>query len=234
MIPLIERIQAAISADPYYQQNFANNGERFLAWYLRNIYQRTGPEARNDITDGQDDKEIDAVVVDDERRKVLVFQGKFFTVTTVDHEPLLEILGAWMHIRDLSSLQSTANQKLKVKMEEIAAALKDDYEVEFELVTTGALTKSARDDLATFRDRIAEFEHPEAGITLIDSETIEARWDEALARELPKLKHTFTLEPGRYLEVEIGGVRSVLAAVPLSECVRVLPRLERFSAKVFE
>src|ERR1035438_10263664 len=67
MSELITRIRADIEKDPYYK-NFANDGERFLAWYLRNIYQRTAIEARQDITDGQNDKEIDAVIVDDEKR----------------------------------------------------------------------------------------------------------------------------------------------------------------------
>jgi hypothetical protein len=32
MSALIERIRTDLKADPYYQQNFANEGERFLAW----------------------------------------------------------------------------------------------------------------------------------------------------------------------------------------------------------
>ena len=58
---MYERIKQDIQQDTYYSQNFANDGERFLAWYLRNIYLRTPVQTRDDITDGQDDKEIDAV-----------------------------------------------------------------------------------------------------------------------------------------------------------------------------
>ena len=221
MSDLVTRIKTAIASDPYYQQNFANDGERFLAWYLRTIYQRSAAEARSDITDGADDKEIDAVVVDDEKRKVIILQGKFFTTTSVDHQPLHEILAAWLHIRDLPSLQATCNAKLKVKLEAVAEALREDYEVEFELVTTGQLTQSAKDDLNTFQDQIAEFENPEASITLVTSDTIQARWDEALSQDLPKLRHTMTLNAGRYLNMEIGGVNMVVAAVPLSECVKL-------------
>ena len=153
MSDLVTRIKTAIASDPYYQQNFANDGERFLAWYLRTIYQRSAAEARSDITDGADDKEIDAVVVDDEKRKVIILQGKFFTTTSVDHQPLHEILAAWLHIRDLPSLQATCNTRLKVKLEAVAEALREDYEVEFELVTTGQLTQSAKNDLNTFQDQ---------------------------------------------------------------------------------
>lgn len=42
----------------YYQQNFSNDGQRFVAWYLKNIHPRDSDQAKHDITDG-------ANVVDD-------------------------------------------------------------------------------------------------------------------------------------------------------------------------
>jgi hypothetical protein len=75
--------------------------------------------------------------------------------------------------------------------------------------------------LDAFQNQIADFEHPESSITLVDSATIKARWEEALTQELPKLKHTFTLRAGQYLAVEIGGVKTILAAVSLAECVKI-------------
>lgn len=44
-----------------------------------------------------------------------------------------------------------ANTKLQRKLSELAAALDEDYEVSFELITTGVLTESAQDDLETFQ-----------------------------------------------------------------------------------
>jgi hypothetical protein len=221
MSELITRIRADIDKDPYYKDNFANDGEKFLAWYLRNIYQRTAVEARQDITDGANDKEIDAVIVDDEKRRVFIFQGKFFTTTSVDGGPIQEILTAWLRIQDIPALQEAANEKLKPKLEAVAEALKDEYEVVFELVTTGELTEAARADLEAFQNQISEFEHPESSITLVDASTIKTRWEESLALELPKLNHIIVLQSGKYMEVEIGGVKTVLAAVPLSECVKI-------------
>src|ERR1035437_4091481 len=144
MSELIARIQRDIQQDVYYQQNFPNDGTRFLAWYLRNVLLRAPVQAHDDITDGADDKQIDAVIVDDEHRQVLILQGKFFTTGSVDHEPLPEVLAAWKHIKNLPALQEGANQKLKVKLEAISEALQDDYEVVFELLTTGPLTESDR------------------------------------------------------------------------------------------
>ena len=55
----------------YYQQNFPNDGQRFVAWYLRNVHLRDMNETKDDVTDGTDDKQIDAIVVDDEKSNCL-------------------------------------------------------------------------------------------------------------------------------------------------------------------
>src|SRR5207253_3653842 len=110
--------------------------------------------------------EIDALIVDDEKRRVIIVQGKFYSSTAVDHQPLHEVLAAWLQIRNLPALQENCNEKLKVKLEAVSEALQDDYDVEFELVTTGVLTDAAQRDFALFNETIGEFEHPEADITL--------------------------------------------------------------------
>lgn len=221
MSDIVARIQRDLKQDSYYGQNFANDGERFIAWYLRNVLLRSPIQARDDITDGQDDKQIDAVVVDDDKRQVLIIQGKFFTTTKVDHAPLHEVLAAWLHIQNLPALQESANQRLKVKLEGVSEALQDDYEVVFELLTTGELTDSAKDDLKSFAETLGEFEHPVASLTLVDTPTLQARWDEALSVALPKLKHSLTLEPGRYLSLQVANFKTVLAAIKLSDVLRL-------------
>ena len=45
MSELLARIRHDIANDIYYNQNFANDGQRFLAWYLRNVYPRTPIQA---------------------------------------------------------------------------------------------------------------------------------------------------------------------------------------------
>jgi hypothetical protein len=221
MNELGQRMQGDLASDTYYSQNFANDGERFIAWYLRNVLLRSQVQARGDITDGADDKQIDAVVVDDDKRQVLIVQGKFITASKVDSGPLKEVLSAWMQIQNLPALQESANAKLKVKLEEVSEALQDDYEVVFELLTTGQLTASAKADLASFQDTISEYEHPSASITLVDTEALQARWDEALSSALPKLKHTVTLEPGKYLSLDVSNFKTVLAGIKLSEVLRL-------------
>ena len=64
--------------------------------------------------------------------------------------------------------RQVATASFRSKLEAVSAALEDGYEVVFELVTTGELTVDAKNDLAAFQSTIAEFEHPEASLNLVD------------------------------------------------------------------
>ena len=68
---IYEKIQEEIKAD-YYIQNYDNDGQRFIAWYLFNILKLDRNQAKDAITDGADDKQIDAVVIDDEKQTIFI------------------------------------------------------------------------------------------------------------------------------------------------------------------
>src|SRR6056297_3176605 len=118
---MYQKIQNEIN-EPYYQQYYSNDGQRFISWYLRNIHLRDVNQARDEITDGQDDKQIDAVFVDDNNSTVYIIQGKFYNKESVDAEPLREVLSSWVQLKDLVRLQETGNDKLKRKLSEVAIA----------------------------------------------------------------------------------------------------------------
>ena len=220
---MFEQIKEEIKQD-YYAQNFPNEGQRFLAWYLRNIHLRDMNQTRDDITDGPDDKQIDAIVIDDDRSTVFVLQGKFIGSSKVDAEPLHEVLSAWIQLKDLARLQEVGNNKLKRKLADVSKALEDEYEISFELITTSALTPSAQDDLATFQKQLADLSEREdiaCTINLVDTDELRRRYDLALDRENPIVKHTFTLEPGKYMPMVVAGTQAVIAAIPLRECITI-------------
>ena len=220
---MFDQIKEEIKAD-YFQQNFPNDGQRFVAWYLRNIRLRDMNETREDITDGADDKQIDAIVIDDEQTTVYIVQGKFIGSSHVDAEPLREVLSSWIQIRDLARLQEVGNNKLKRKLSELAGALDDEYEICFELITTSTLTHAAHEDLATFQKQLSELSESEdvtATITLIDLDELRRRYDLALERENPVIKHTVTLEAGKYLSMVVAGTQALIAAIPLKECIGI-------------
>lgn len=141
-------------ANDYFQQRFSNDGQRFVAWYLRNVLLRDMNETRDDITDGADDKQIDLLIIDNDKSLVRIVQGKFIQSGTVDAEPLREVLSSWIQIKDLARLQNVANERLSRKLSELAAALEEDYEISFELITTGTLTEAAQHDFQAFKKNL--------------------------------------------------------------------------------
>lgn len=206
---------------PYYKENFPNDGQRFVAWYLRNIHNLDTHETKDCITDGAGDKQIDAVYIDNQSSTVFIIQGKFYGGDTIDAEPLREVLSSWIQIQDLARLQDGANQKLQIKVNEMATALEDDYEVCFELITTSALTNSAQHDLEIFQRKLADNETFAANLVVVDNETLKFKYDEALNGNRPYINHEFQLEEGKYMELMIDGTKAVIAALPLKDCVKI-------------
>jgi len=221
MSTIYNKIQEQIGAD-FFKQNFSNDGQRFVAWYLRNIHLRDMNETRDDITDGADDKQIDAVVIDNDKSIIYIIQGKYLSGGQVDAEPLREVLSSWMQLRDLDRLQVVGNNKLKRKLSEVAQALDDEYEICFELITTGTLTESAKNDLETFQIELAKFSENEdwnATINVIDETELSRRYDLALETDNPSINYTLDLSDCKYLDETIAGTQVVIAAVPLKDCI---------------
>ena len=90
---MYEKIKADISNE-YYLTNYPNDGQRFVAWYLRNIHNLDTYETKDCITDGAGDKQIDAIYIDNQSSTIYIIQGKFYGGDTVDAEPLREVSGA--------------------------------------------------------------------------------------------------------------------------------------------
>lgn len=217
---MYNKILSELSQD-YYKENFPNDGQRFVAWYLRNIHNLDTFETKDCITDGVGDKQIDAIYIDNQSCTIYVIQGKFYGGDTVDAEPLREVLSSWIQIQDLAHLQEGANHNLQVKISEMATALEDDYEVCFELITTSALTDSARRDLEIFQKKLSDSETLSANLIVVDNETLRFKYNEALNRNRPYINHEFNLEDGKYMELTIDGTKAVVAALSLKDCVKI-------------
>jgi len=219
---MYELIKTQITAD-YFQQRFPNDGQRFVAWYLRNILFRDMNETHDDITDGAGDKQIDAIIVDDDKSIVRILQGKYVQ-GVVDAGPLREVLSSWMQIKDLARLQNVGNAKLQRKLSELAAALDEDYEISFELITTGTLTDSARNDLETFQQelgKIGENEDFEATIHVIENDELKRRYEYAIETDNPSINYVLDLSGSKFMHHVIAGTPIVVAALPLKECIKL-------------
>jgi hypothetical protein len=181
-------------------------------------------EAKDDITDGADDKQIDAIFIDDDKNTVFVIQGKFIGGNSVDAEPLREVLSSWVQLRDLVRLQEVGNNKLKQKLVELSRALEDDYEVNYELITTGTLTQAAKNDLATFQQRFAELSDRDdivCSITVVDNDELKRRYDIALEKENPSINHTVNLSEGHFMYETLANTQVAIGALPLKECIKI-------------
>lgn len=208
-------------AQNYYKENFPNDGQRFVAWYLRNIHNLDTFETKDCITDGAGDKQIDAVYIDNQACTIYIIQGKFYGGDTVGAEPLREVLSSWIQIQNLAHLQDGANHNLQVKISEIATALEDDYEVCFELIMTSTLTDSAKHDLEVFQKNLSDNEAISANLIVVDNETLKFKYDEALNRSRPYINHEFNLEVGKYMELTIDKTKAVIVALPLRDCIKI-------------
>ena len=217
---IYEKIKVDI-AQPYYVDNFPNEGQRFVAWYLRNIYGLNTVQAKDCITDGPGDKQIDAVYVDDQAQTAYIIQGKFYSGPTVDAAPLREVLSSWMLIKDLPKLQESANDKLQSKITELATAIDEDYHICFELLTTSSLTASAQDDLVAYNRQLAEDEKLSASIILVDADLLQSRLDEALDHARPYINYEFPVEGDKILQMQLGDTKVAIVALPLRECLRI-------------
>ena len=217
---MYDRIKQDINNE-YYINNYPNNGQRFVAWYLRNIHNLDTFEAKDCITDGAGDKQIDAIYIDNQACVAYIIQGKFYSNETINAEPLREVLSSWIQIKDLSKLQDGANEKLKTKICELSSAIEDDYEICFELITTSSLTEAAQNDLNTFRNQISEDDTFNATLSVIDNATLSFKYDEALNKNRPYINHEFHLEEGKYMELMIGETKAIIVALQLKDCITI-------------
>ena len=204
----------------YYQNNYSNDGQRFVAWYLRNIHGLNTIEAKDCITDGPNDKKIDAVYIDASQSTIYIIQGKFYE-DKLNSEPVHEVISSWMHIIDLEKLQRGANEKLVVKINEISRALQDDYEICFELITDSQLTPQAEADAEGFSKFISNNEYINASFVVVDNEMLKAKYDETLGQDKIRIDHNFAIEPDKCMQMQLNGVKTILAAIPLRECVNI-------------
>lgn len=220
---ILNVIKSEISQD-YYQQNFSNDGQRFVAWYMRNIHLLDLCQTKDAVTDGACDKQIDAIYIDEDEQKIYIVQGKYYTGDSINAESIREVISSWSQFSNLATLQENANEKLKKKISEISLALEDEtYCICFELVTTSTLSTEAEKDAEAFQQRLTEDENADfnAQFSVIDKQGICENYNRVLEQTKPILNHIVTLEAGKYLMTEISATKVLLAALPLKECIKL-------------
>lgn len=206
-------VSKEVSAQPAFR-NLSNKGQSFVAWYVHRIHGASPLDAVDSLTDGAGDKQIDAVHIDHDMKRVIVVQGKYYEAGSVSGEAVRECLSSLELLQDLSYLQSMANPKLQRKVNAIGAALRDDYDLVAELVTIGAIVKNAREDAYAFQQILAA-RGIDVEIIPVDGRVLEDRYREAAELALPRINHEFSLNRAEYMEFAENGTRGILAKLPL-------------------
>ncbi len=219
---IIDRIQSEIK-EKYYVDNYPNEGQRFVAWYMRNIHLLDALQAKDAITDGANDKQIDAVYIDDDEQKVYIIQGKYYLGDSINAEPVREVISSWTQLKDLTLLQDGANSHLKIKLNEVSKALnEDDYSVCFELITTSEFTEDAKKDILLFQSTLSNEDSSgyDAEMIVVDKIGLDDKYTQAMEKDNPSINHIINLSEGKFLFTEIDSTTICLAALPLKECIR--------------
>ncbi len=219
---MLSKIQSDIKGS-FFEQNFPNDGQRFVAWYLKNIYHMSNQQIKDAVTDGQKDKQIDAVFIDDDNEQIHIIQGKYYTGDSVNGEPVREIISVHSKLADIKTLQKDCNQKLAAKLAEVGQALEDNYSISYELITTSTFTQDAQADIIAFQKVLAEEDNPlfDAELTVVDKERLQIIFERASESDNPTINCNIQLTPGKYLITTIAGSKVVIAALPLRECVKI-------------
>jgi hypothetical protein len=221
---ILEKIKSDIKQE-YYTKNYPNDGQRFVAWYMRNIHLLDQKQAKDAVTDGAKDKQIDAIYVDDENSKVFVVQGKYYSGEHIGAEPVREMLSVHSQLQDIAHMQENANPHLRDKLGELAKAIEDDdYSICYELITTSTLTDDAQSDAESFQNILSKEEDNipfSADFEIVDKDGLAAAYERSLERDNPSITNTIQLEHGKYLITEINSTKIVIAAVSLKECIKI-------------
>ncbi len=217
---IIDRIQQEIQQD-FYKNNFPNDGQRFIAWYLRNIYHLDQLQTRDAITDGANDKQIDAVYIDDDNAKIHLIQGKFYTKDSINAVPIREVISSWTKMKNIETMQKDANDRLTKKLSEVANALEDEDVVCFELVVTSHFTDDALKDIDAFQKTLSDDDSFDAEFEAVDIDLLEDYYQKSMETVNSLINDTVHLEKGKYLITEIAHTKVIMAALPLKECIKI-------------
>ena len=213
---MLKMINRSLESD--YYKKYSNIGQKFVGWYLATIYHIDPIEVLSLVTDGANDKCIDAVFVDDDAQIIHIVQGKYST-GSVDSHAVEECIHASEYLSNLEDLESNCNDKLRALIPSISLAIDEGYSVRIELITTGTFTDAAIQDGYSFSDNLEKKDYV-CEFEMIDLSGLEDKYNESLTENSSKINHTVELDEGQYIEMSLSGIKVVIAALPLLQCIK--------------
>lgn len=212
-------VKEIISNDSSYK-NYSNDGQRFVIWYLRTIYGLDSYVAKDCLVDGPHDKQIDAVYIDVDDEVVHIIQGKF-SRNNIKQDAIREVQSAFENFRDFKKLQSSANLELQMTLNDIQEAINKNYSIIFELITTGNGTEGARKESDRLAEIISSNNTFDARFDFIDKNILQVKYNDSIGSEHKPITHIFTIEEDKYMEFIGNGIKTVITALSLKECIKL-------------
>lgn len=68
---------------------------------------------------------------------------------------------------------------------------------------------------------MSESESLSANLVVVDRDTLQFKYDEALNKNRPYINHEFAIESGKYMKLKIGDTKAIVIALPLKECIKI-------------
>lgn len=212
----LKTIETAIKSENY--KSYSNVGQKFVAWYLITIYRQDPVAVRDMVTDGANDKGIDAVYVDDDSQLIHIIQGKY-SKGSIDTSAVEECMNAAEYLGNLDDLETNCNEKLRNLIPSISAALDDGYTVKIELITTGSFTDAATQDGYSFSENLEKKDY-ECEFDMLDASGLADRYEASLIENGSNINHVVEMKPDQFIQMTISGVKVVIVALPLSQCIK--------------
>lgn len=144
--------------------------ELFVAWFMRAFVTADENSAIASLCGGSNDKEVDAVLIDDNSRKVFIVQGKYRNKLMDKGENRTDVMG----FAELAAKLSGEDEEFQILGDEMspdvydrlktarARIIKREYELQLYYVTTGkasgALKEEARKSAKNIKECRADFE----------------------------------------------------------------------------
>lgn len=189
-----------------------------LGWFLENYFRLDETEAQDAVCDGVDDKGVDAIYVDDNLERIVIFQSKLRqnSAKTLGDNDLKIFSGTLDQFKDPAKVEalasSTGNLELKnlIKDASIPGLLEAGYEVRGIFVTNAKMNDAAEDFL-THRPDIAVYDEAE----------LQAQWVPPGDAAPVATKVSFTLDGMQPIEYATSEAKVFVAALRANELVQM-------------
>jgi len=196
----------------------ATESRAFLSWFLESYYRLEDTALADCICDGDNDKGIDGIYVNDQLNQIDVFQSRLkLTEKTIGDSGVRDFVGTLSQLRSESAVnhlqQTTQNKDLaaRLKDQDIAKKVRDGFEVRGIFVTNARADKNATDFLVS---------HPQ--VTLYDRLELQ-KSHISIAKTGPmKDEVTFDVSGLPYFKYPIGpDLQMVMAPIPATELLKM-------------